>query len=744
MNEPEPPDDEAPPAPSLIERFPALARLTEMGRRRIPVVLQLAGADCGAACLSMVLGYHGKNLPLDEVRHLIGVDREGASAKAILDAAEWLGLRGRGVRIDIDQLDYLDPGSILHWDMNHFVVFERLVGDDVEIVDPAFGRRRLPMADFGRSFTGVALLLEPGEAFLPGGDRKNSSLRYLRQVFRTPRIWSRLLVTSLLLQLFALAAPALTGTLVDRVVPRGDQHLLTVLAVGLAALVGFDLLATLVRSHLLLHLRTQVDAQLTLGFLEHLIELPFAWFQQHSAGDLIMRLNSNATIREILTSGVISTLLDGALVILYLALAFVVSPGMATLAGLLGLGQVLVMVLAWRRQRELMGRSLSVQVRAESYQVEMLSGIETLKAMGGERRAVQRFSDLFVDVLNVSLARGRLTALTDAVTSTLRIASPLALLVYGALGVLRGELSLGTMLAVNSLAAGFLAPLASLVSTGSQLQLLGSYVERLDEVFDTAPEQDARKVRRAGRLQGGVRLDRVSFRYGPLRPLVVQEVSLEVKPGQMVALVGASGSGKSTLAALLAGLYRPTEGRILFDGADLGELDLRSVRRQLGIVTQRPYVFAGTIRSNVAAAEPDMSLERVMAAANVACLHDEILAMGLGYDTILADGGSGLSGGQRQRLALARAVAGQPVLLLLDEATSALDSLLERRVQAALAKLRCTQIVIAHRLSTIFHADLILVMDQGSIVEQGTHDELLRQGGLYARMVAAQQAQSRD
>ncbi|MGR6967853.1 peptidase domain-containing ABC transporter [Geodermatophilus sp. URMC 61] len=707
-------------------------------RRRVPWVRQLEIADCGAASLAMVLAYHGRHVPLDELREMTSTNRDGVDAFALAQAARWYGMTAHGVAADIDALAALPPASILHWEFDHFVVFEHVGRKGVHVVDPALGRRRLSFEAFRRAYTGVAVICEPGPDFQRTPRTTKGTWRYLRPLLGQSRMLSRVLVASVLIRLVALALPLLTALIVDEIAPRSDQHLLMVVGAAMAGLICYYFLASLLRAHLLLQLRTILDVRLTTSFVEHLVDLPYGFFLRRSAGDLMMRLQSNAVVREILTTGALAALLDGSLASFYLVLLVALSPTLAALVLGLALLQVAVLLLSWRRNQHLMSESLQVEAKAQGYTYQLLAGIETLKASGAERRAADHWEGLYVDQVNVALARGRLNAAVGAVMGTLRMGSPLAVLLVGTSQVLEGRISLGTLLAAAALATGFLEPLATLVGTGLQIQLTRSYMERINDVLDTPREQEGESVTPAGHLHGHVRAEGISFSYGSLAPRVVADVSLEVEPGQHLGIAGRSGSGKSTLAHLLLGLYSPSSGRILFDGAEMSQLEVRSLRRQVGIVTQRPFLFGSTIRENIALSDPSLPLEAVVEAAKLACIHDDITAMPMGYDTLLLDGGASLSGGQQQRIAIARALAHQPAILLLDEATSDLDSVTERSVLENLASVGCTTIVIAHRLSAIRNADLILVMERGRVVERGTHDELVAVSGAYRQLVEAQ------
>ncbi len=727
---------------SLMNVFPALRKLAaERFSQRIPLVRQLSATDCGAAALAMALGYHGKQVPLAELRQSLGVGRNGTSAAALLRTGRLYGLRGRGVRAEVSDLAALPAGTVLFWEFSHYVVLDGPAGNFVKIVDPAGGRRKVPIEKFRRAFTGVALIFEPSEAFTPGKAKPERAWGLIRQVVERKGLLARILSISAIIQILSAAMPLLTGVLIDRVVPRRDYSLLLILAAAYLVFQIFYTLAGFIRAHLLLYLQTHVEASFTLRFLDHLVELPYSFFQQRTAGDLMMRLGSNASIKEILTSTTLSTLMDGFMVSLYLVLLMLVNVPLTLMIIVIAAMRILLVIVMRHRQRELLAENLENTARSQTYQVEMLSGMETLKAMGLEHRAAENWSNLFVDGLNISVQRGRVDAFFNALQTGLMTASTLAVMFYGTYLVLRGTFTLGTMVAFSALAASFFGPLTNLISAGVQFQMLESYLERINDVINTAPEQTPGTVALAGQLGGAISLENISFRYAKSDPLTLQEISINVRPGARVALAGRTGSGKSTLARLMAGLYEPSSGRILFDGRDLKTLDLRSVRSQLGIVTQDTQLFGGTVRQNIALADPQMGLDRVIQAAKLACIHDDIIAMPMGYETILADRGLSLSGGQRQRLALARALACRPAILVLDEATSHLDAVTEKLVNENLASLSCTRIVIAHRFSTIRDADLILILEGGRIIAQGTHEELLRTGSKYAELLGAQRDQ---
>ena len=720
--------------------FAALKRLGFLSARKtVPFVQQLEWTDCGAASLCMVMSFHGKEVKLAEVREAMGIGRDGVSAKAILDTAERYGLAGRGIKVDLSQVKLLKPATILHWEFNHFVVFERVLpsAEAVRIVDPATGPRDVPLNQFAKAFTGVAIELVPTPRFTKQKYEKGRLKRYVQELLSEKGLFSRVIVISLALRLIALALPLMTGMIIDRVVPRADYDLLYVCLATIGGMTVFNIVAEVVRSFVLLHLRIALDTRMTLGFLDHMVSLPFSFFQRRSTGDLMMRVDSNGTVREIVTSKSMSAVIDGVFVLLYAGVIFYVSPTLGIITVVCSLAECSVFLCARPVFVRLLAADLDKQAKAHSYMVQMLGGMETLKCAGAERLGLEKWSNLYTDELNVKMQRARAQSYVDSIRGAVASLGPMLILTIGATSVMNGKMTMGMMLAMNSLATSLFGPLSALVSSALELQLVKSHMDRIDDVLQTPMEQDRDAVVSPPNLRGHVAVRNLSFKYGEQAPLVVQNVSLDIPPGAAVALVGPSGSGKSTLLNLLAGLYKPTGGEIQYDGRALHEMDLRAVRQQIGVVPQHPFIFGGTVRENVALASPGSQLDRITAASKVACLHDDVAEMPMGYDTVISDGGASLSGGQRQRVAIARAVLRNPTLMLLDEATSALDNSTEAKVIGGLEKLRCTRITVAHRLSTVRNADLIVVMDKGKIVEQGTHAQLEHAGGLYSRLLEA-------
>ncbi|HKU42633.1 MAG TPA: peptidase domain-containing ABC transporter [Polyangiales bacterium] len=723
-------------AAPLVQRFPALKRLTTVASKKVPFIPQHSNVECGVACLAMVLAYHGKHVAREELRSVLGPTRDGVRAAHLLRTARHFGLLARGFKGDLEALRCAPRGAVLHWQFNHYVVLQGVGRDYIDIVDPGKGPRRVSWQELDKAFTGVVLVFEPGSDF-ERSDAQPKRHGLYANLLRAGD-WKRIFSVSFAAQLVTLSLPMLVALIVDRVLPRSDEHLLFVIAFGLGVIVVFYWFTQVVRGHLLLELRTVLDAKLTMQLVDRLLALRYTFFQQRSVGDLILRLESSKMVREVLTSGALTAVLDGTMMILYLGVLLVISPMLGVVV--VGLGSINVLVL-WSlrgRRRAHHAEMIERQAASESYQYEMLNAIETIKGMGNEQRAVDRFTNLFVDQLNLGLNYGKLEIFFSSLTSVLRLGAPLVIFTLGALEVLGGTMSIGTMLAINTFAVGVFDPLSRLVEKLEQFERLGIYVDRMLDVFESPREQELGKPELLQPLSGAIELDGVSFRHGPMEPQVISEASLSIRPGEFIGIVGPSGAGKSTLASLMLGLYTPNEGRVLFDGRPLSEIDLTSVRAQIGVVTQNTQLFGGTIRSNIAMSDPELPHSEIERAARLANIHDDILRMPAGYDTVLASGGGSISGGQRQRIALARALARRPAILVLDEATSALDAASEAAIQSALEGIRCTRIVIAHRLSTVARADRIVVVDRGRVVEHGTPEALLARGEIYARLVAQQ------
>jgi ATP-binding cassette subfamily B protein len=705
-------------------------------RRRVRYVPQIEVTECGAACLTMILAYHGHHAPLAELRQACGVSRSGADALALVRAARKYGLTAQGVRIEMDQVDELPVPAILHWDFDHFLVLERVTPTQAFLVDPASGRRRIGRDEMGRHFTGIALVLAPSPA-LQRRRRTRPSLARYGEIFRRslPSL-AQVLLASLGLQVAGLLFPVASQILLDSIVVPHQEAWLWGLAAALAAAVLTKALLTLVRSFVVQGLRNALDFTLMSRFLNHLLHLPLGFFLQREAGDLVQRVHSNATIQELLSSQSISALLDASLLLGYagLMLAFDLKLGLL----IIGFGVVRVALLLAVRERNqvAMAAELTAAGREFGALLEALSGLETTKASGAESRMIQRWAHRMTGRVNSSVERRRLGMSMSHVTVLLQGLGTALVFLVGGEQVVDQRMTIGTFASFLALQGLFMSPLQSLLETVGQLQYLGNHLERLDDVLTTPPEPSGSAD--PGRLRGAIELKGVSFGYSASEPPILQDVSVRIRAGEKVAIVGPSGAGKSTLARLLLGMHLPSIGSIAFDGRDLRELDLQKVRDQMGVVLQDTFLFDDTVRANLSLKDEEIPLARLRAAAKLACIDEVIDAMPGGFNSRVGDNGNVLSGGQRQRLN-ARALTTAPAVLLLDEATSALDLETESRVHANLASLGCTRVLIAHRLATVRDADRILVLQDGRLIQEGTYDELAAREGLFRSLLRARE-----
>lgn len=707
-------------------------------RRRVPVVLQTTAVECGLACLAMVLGFHRRFVPVRELRQSLGIGRDGASAGALVREARKHGVQAQGFRADPSMLLGLPMPLIAHWGMNHFVVIERITASGADIVDPASGRRHVDLEELDRSFTGVVLQLEPTEEFEHRARRRVGFVDFVKPYLpKSKRVWGGILLASGALTLLGLLPALLVGYVVDQVIPNQQVDMITVLVLGILIFAAAQAVSTLGRSELLLWLRTRITWQMMRHFLRHLVSLPYKFFQLRHGGDLLQRVSSTAYVRDMVSSQLMAALVDIVLLSVYLTVIGLRSWIYVIVIAAIGGLQVLVILLTATRAQRYAQREMHAMGEAQSALLETVTSVEAVKAAGAENVAVERWSDRYTGELDASVRRERLDNRMDLVLGFLQTLTPVLMTVMGAWLVLGGTLSLGTMLGLNAMAASALAPVTALGQNIKALQTVRVHLDRLRDVLEEEPESTGQGDRELT-LTGHITLDKVSFRYDGSGAMVLTDIDLDVRPGEKVAIVGRSGSGKSTLARLMIGLHLPSTGMVSFDGVPFQELDLRSLRQQCGVVTQETQMLSGSILEIITLMRPRASMDDVIRAAKLAAVHDEIVAMPMGYETVLGEGGSGLSGGQLQRLALARALLARPAVLLLDEATSHLDATTEDLVNTAVSELRCTRIVIAHRLSTVRDADRILVVDQGRVVETGAHDELVEQHGHYARLVAHQ------
>lgn len=705
-------------------------------RRKLPYVPQPEVTACGAACLAMVLGFHGRHVDLRELEAARGGPRDGVSALDLLGAAREQGLEARGVKAEVRQLQQCPLPAILHWDFNHFLVLARASERGARLVDPACGWVGMGWEELGRHFTGVALLFAPGPDFRKRR-RAWPSLEKYREAFRDARAGLvQLFLAALALQAVGLVFPVAQQVLIDRVLVPRQAPWLWGLGLGLGLAILARTLLTCLQGWVALGLQADLDQRLMSALFRHLLRLPLGFFLQRQTGDLAQRFQGTGVLRHVLGDQAVLTLLNGLLLLGYggLMLAYHARLGLLVLGfGVMRAGVVLPLRA---RQRRLLGAELAAAGREASAVLEAVTGLEWSRACAAGPRLLRRWDQRLAARVELGQARLRLNLGADGALSLGQGGAGAAILLLGGRAVLAHELTLGVFMAFLTLEGLFLGALEALLAAARPLQDLGCHLRRLDEVLETPAEPSGSGA--PGRLRGALACRGVTFRASRGGPLILDGITLTLRPGEHVAVTGPSGAGKSTLVRLLLGLEVPEAGDIRYDGRELSGLSLPELRGQVGVALQEAFLFDDTVRANLALYAPDLPLARLRWAARMACVEEVILALPGGFDCRVGEHGGFLSGGQRQRLCLARALARDPGLLLLDEATSSLDPETEGRIQANLARLGRTRLVISHRLATLEAADRILVMAGGRIVLEGTPAELRRSGALEALLPCAE------
>ncbi|HEX6370027.1 MAG TPA: NHLP family bacteriocin export ABC transporter peptidase/permease/ATPase subunit [Longimicrobium sp.] len=723
------------------------------GRARVPTVLQMEAVECGAAALAMVLAYHRRLVPLEEVRQACGVSRDGSKASNVVKAARGYGLIAKGFKKEPAELRTLPVPMIVHWNFNHFVVLEGFGKGRAFLNDPGHGPRTVTEEEFDQSFTGVALTFEPGPEFVPGGEERTLTAALGRRLAGLHGALAYVVLAGLALVLPGLLVPTFSRVFVDDVLVKGLADWVRPLAWFMAATALVIALLTWLQQRYLLRLETRLAIGTSARFLWHVLHLPLQFFTQRFPGEIASRVGINDRVAQLLSGELATTMLAAVMVAFYAALMVRYDPVLAAIVVATAALNMAALRFVSQRRTELSQRLQQDRGKAIGTAMGGLLNIENLKATGSESDFFARWSGYYAKAANAQHQLALQTTLLSAVPPLLLAVSTALLLGLGGLRVMDGQLSMGMLIAFQALMMAFLAPVGSLVNMGSALQEVRGDMNRLDDVLrartermdPVAPEDAAGPADAPGgpgevpaRLSGHLELRRVSFGYSRLEPALIQDFTLTLRPGARVALVGGSGSGKSTVARLVSGLYEPWAGEVLLDGIPRARIPRPVMTSSFAVVDQDVFLFEGSIRENLTMWDPTVPEPDLVEAARDACIHEDVSARPGGYTGRVEEGGRNFSGGQRQRMEIARALVNRPSVLVLDEATSALDPTVEQQIDDNLRRRGCTCLIVAHRLSTIRDCDEIVVLDAGCIVQRGTHDELRDADGPYRDLIAAE------
>ena len=722
-----------------------MAFSTRWRRVVTPTVIQMEAVECGAAALAIILAYYGRIVPLEELRVSCGVSRDGSKASNILRAARNYGMTATGWRKEISALRQMQGPFIIFWKFNHFLVVERFGKGVVYLSDPAGGRRTVSDEEFDRAYTGVVLELRPSAEFQRGGQSRSivAALRTRLAGSHAALLYAVLL--GLVLVIPGLAAPTFTRLFIDQFLVTRMDTLVRPLLLAMVLTMLLSTAATWLQQHYLLRLETKLAVATSGHFFWHVLRAPMTFFSQRSNGDIGSRVATNDSVASLLSGQLATTALSLITSVFFLVVLFSYDALLASVSAAVAALNVVALRAVGKRRVAGNQKLQADQGNLVGTTMFGLQSIETLKGGGNESDFFTRWAGFQAKVVTGTGALAVPTLLVSAVPPLLMALNTVVILCLGGLRVMDGLLTIGTLLAFQSLASSFIGPVTQLVGLGATIQMVQADMNRLDDVLQypidphLSPEGEAGTAgtSHAVKLSGTIELRNVTFGYSRLDPPLISDFNLTIRPGERVALVGGTGSGKSTVSRLVTGLQEPWSGEVLFDGQPRGALPRRVLTDSIGLVDQEIFLFDGTLRDNLAMWDGTVADARIVQAAKDACIHDDIAARPGGYDGRVDEGGRNFSGGQRQRLEIARALVGDPSIIVLDEATSALDATTEKMVDDNLRRRGCTCLIVAHRLSTIRDCDEIIVLERGVVVQRGTHDQLKALDGAYARLIAS-------
>ena len=718
-------------------------RPVQAGCVRVPVIMQMEALECGAACLAMVLAYYGKWVPLEQVRADCGVSRDGSNARNMVRAARSYGLIAKGCRYEPDTLRR--QGSfpcIIHWNFNHFVVLDGFKGDKALLNDPAKGSYAVSMETFDQSFTGICLLFEPGADFRPGGKPKSVFAFARKRLDGAGAAVAFMLLTTFITSLIGIIYSVFSHIFLDRLLTGENVGWLGGFTLALVLFGAVRLVVEWIRAVYSLRINGKLAIVGSTSFMWKVLHLPMAFFSQRMAGDIQQRQNANAAIAGSMVKVLAPLAIDAALMLFYLVVMFRYS----VLLTLMGVASIVINLSLSRLIAKKRVNITRVQQRDEGKlagaTVAGIEMIETIKSSGAENGFFERWAGYQASVNTQKVRYEKLSQYLGALPSLVSSVTNSAVMMAGVWLTINGEFTAGMILAFQGFLTEFGEPAMTLVSAGQTIQEMRTDMERVEDVMQYpedavyGPETQLRDDVEYDKLSGSVVMRGVTFGYSRLAEPLIEDFDLTLKPGSRVALVGASGCGKSTIAKLIAGLYQPWSGEILFDGKPINEIDRSVFTGSLAVVDQDIILFEDTIANNIKMWDSSIEDFEMILAARDASLHEDIMQREGGYNCKLAEGGKDLSGGQRQRLEIARVLAQDPTIIILDEATSALDARTEYEVVRSINERGITCIVVAHRLSTIRDCDEIIVLDHGKVTERGTHEELYALGGAYTRLIS--------